>query len=651
MGGNKKTKVIAGITAAAALMLAGCGLLYQKSGESSSALTRYETTAPGDQSLNDGKNGTESQTTDDGNTVGDGNDTVGGNSSGDGNTTVRENSSGDGNATVRENSSGYGNASAGVQAEKAPEGTGFFQVAGSKIYNGNGETVVIKGMALSNNVWDNPKTPVYTNHDEESYRELAQLGFNSVRFYLNYGLFEDNDAPFQYKQEAFEWLDQNVEWAEKYGISIIFNMHVPQGGFLQVGHCALFAEKQYMDRHKALWMEIASRYADEPAVMGYGLVNEPFLPDQGEMQKTLDVYYSYINELVKEIRTVDDKHIIFVETPYGYGSNGSNTYFTLDESFRRIEDKNTVYEFHYYEPYKYISQSFSYVTSDKNWIYDDNTIALLRGSRDIVTEYGNDKSNGSPVLSGDWQYVESDFTPTQTGEVNFGNFLIYLFGMGKNSTAWIDDVSVKEYDSEGNYIREVYQYHFPKSTYVGSDLQTGGGVLEYDEKEGHDEAGSIKISGAADTFRAIRGYDVGHDYFKVQEGKCYKASAYVKLKNAESGAVVSPALQMGKADKVYSLGKEYLQTALDPFLNISEKYNVPVYIGEFGIGSKMIDSELKGEKWVSDVLDIFNAAQVSYNYHDYHQLNCGLYDNAATEKRTTYVEGLWKIFLEKIRGR
>ena len=43
------------------------------------------------------------------------------------------------------------------------------------------------------------------------------MGFNSVRFYLNYGLFEDDSKPYEYKESGFEWIDRNVEWAKENG--------------------------------------------------------------------------------------------------------------------------------------------------------------------------------------------------------------------------------------------------------------------------------------------------------------------------------------------------------------------------------------------------------------------------------------------------
>jgi len=41
------------------------------------------------------------------------------------------------------------------------------------------------------------------------------MGMNTIRFYLNYHFFEDDTNPYNYKQTAWDWLDQNIAWAKK----------------------------------------------------------------------------------------------------------------------------------------------------------------------------------------------------------------------------------------------------------------------------------------------------------------------------------------------------------------------------------------------------------------------------------------------------
>ena len=107
----------------------------------------------------------------------------------------------------------------------------FVHAEGSRIIGTDGKELHIQGMALGNSVWGNPSLPDTSHHNEKTYKELSKMGFNSVRFYINYGLFEDDKKPYKYKKSGFEWLDKNIKLAKKYGMGIIINMHCPQGGY------------------------------------------------------------------------------------------------------------------------------------------------------------------------------------------------------------------------------------------------------------------------------------------------------------------------------------------------------------------------------------------------------------------------------------
>ena len=83
-------------------------------------------------------------------------------------------------------------------------------------------------MAFGNTVWANPANPPANHHGEIDYERAAAMGFNRVRFYFNYGIFEDDAAPYAYKQSGFDWIDQNIAWAKAHGITLIVNMHCPR---------------------------------------------------------------------------------------------------------------------------------------------------------------------------------------------------------------------------------------------------------------------------------------------------------------------------------------------------------------------------------------------------------------------------------------
>ena len=217
---------------------------------------------------------------------------------------------------------------------------------GNKLLSPDGSEYVIKAMGLGNNVWAYPKTPTYTHHDELTYKELSELGFNTVRFYMNYQLFEDNDNPYVYKQTAFDWIDTNIEWAKKYNIKIILNLHIAQGGPFASSKAAMFRDSTLVDRFEKLWLEIAQRYANEPTILGLSPLNEPYITDDLPASEALDAYYDWLSELIGKIRNKDSNHLIFIERPYGLvSSSGKYTYpWTLTNSYKILDYDNIVYE-------------------------------------------------------------------------------------------------------------------------------------------------------------------------------------------------------------------------------------------------------------------------------------------------------------------
>ena len=155
----------------------------------------------------------------------------------------------------------------------------FIKVQNQKLVTPDGKDFFIKSMAFGNTVWGNPSEEPKYHHTKKSYEELTQLGFNAVRFYINYQLFEDDSNPYIYKNEGFDWLNKNIEWAKENNIYLIVNMHVPQGGFQSLGNgLSLFSEKENQKRLVALWKKIADYYKDCSTIIGWGLVNEPIVP-------------------------------------------------------------------------------------------------------------------------------------------------------------------------------------------------------------------------------------------------------------------------------------------------------------------------------------------------------------------------------------
>jgi len=96
----------------------------------------------------------------------------------------------------------------------APASRGLLHVRRAEIVDGKGRPVVLHAVAFGNAVWGNVRIP-RQHHDESDYARLKAMGMNAVRFYMNYRTFESDDAPGQYLADGWQWLDDNIAWANE----------------------------------------------------------------------------------------------------------------------------------------------------------------------------------------------------------------------------------------------------------------------------------------------------------------------------------------------------------------------------------------------------------------------------------------------------
>jgi aryl-phospho-beta-D-glucosidase BglC (GH1 family) len=145
--------------------------------------------------------------------------------------------------------------------------------------------------------------------DEKDFDRIAETGLNCVRLPFLCDSLEPPD-------DLFAWLDRAIDWAGARGIYVILDMHGAPGRQSK-DHCTgqeginrFFFDPANIERAGKIWAKIATRYRHRPEVAGYDLLNEPIgAPDQG----TLDAVH---DRLYRAIRSVDAKHLIFIEDGY-----------------------------------------------------------------------------------------------------------------------------------------------------------------------------------------------------------------------------------------------------------------------------------------------------------------------------------------------
>src|SRR5437899_4561905 len=140
---------------------------------------------------------------------------------------------------------------------------------------------------------------------------LHRAGFNAIRVPLHYILFESDDA------EGFQLLDRLIGWCRTENLYVILDLHAAPGGQTgtniddSAGYPWLYQSPQEQEHLMAIWRRLATHYRDEPAVLGYDLLNEPIphYPKLAQLNPSLEPLYQ---KLSGEIRKVDVQHILFL---------------------------------------------------------------------------------------------------------------------------------------------------------------------------------------------------------------------------------------------------------------------------------------------------------------------------------------------------
>ncbi len=172
---------------------------------------------------------------------------------------------------------------------------------------------------------------------------LASWGFNSVRLPMHYNLYTlpIEDEPVAgvntWLDKGFALTDSLINWCKANHMYVILDLHAAPGG---QGRDAAISDADpskpslwESDRNKqktiALWRKLAERYANEPWVGGYDLLNEPnwgFTAggnQNGCSENSNAPLRQLYVDITNAIRQVDTKHLIVIEgNCWGNNYNG-----------------------------------------------------------------------------------------------------------------------------------------------------------------------------------------------------------------------------------------------------------------------------------------------------------------------------------------
>lgn len=237
------------------------------------------------------------------------------------------------------------------------EGQGFLRAKGRIIVNEKGEKVILRGMGLGGwmlqesymlragsigqqhrikekiaELAGQEKTDQFyqgwlDNHTTKTdIDSMAAWGFNSVRIPMHYRLLTND--------KGFVMLDSLLSWCRTNKMYLILDMHAAPGGQgndLNISDRdpskpSLWQSEANQQQMIALWKTLAERYANEPCIGGYDIINEPnwgfedSADRRGTAEKTNAPLKKLMMDITKAIRGVDKRHIIIIEGN-GFGNN------------------------------------------------------------------------------------------------------------------------------------------------------------------------------------------------------------------------------------------------------------------------------------------------------------------------------------------
>lgn len=169
---------------------------------------------------------------------------------------------------------------------------------------------------------------------------IAGSGFDHVRLPVNArGLLSGSALD----PEAVARIDDTLAWCRKAGLTCVLDLHAAPGG--QTGANIddsrrdlpeLFTDDAAFADGIQLWSLLAHRYAEDPTVAAYDLLNEPLPEAHGHLVPRLVDFY---RAATAAIRAVDRNHLISYE-----GWNWATRFDLFDE----VWDENSCLHFHKY---------------------------------------------------------------------------------------------------------------------------------------------------------------------------------------------------------------------------------------------------------------------------------------------------------------
>lgn len=471
------------------------------------------------------------------------------------------------------------------------------------------------------------------HHSERDFERVAALGFNAVRLAFNGTWLRDDPGAF------WRWLDRNLGWAEKHGVLLILDLHVPIGGvWLDAGHgpgdFRIWTDTSVRAENIDLWRQIALRYRDEPAIAAFDILNEPVTTDA-----TGDAWRRLAAEMARAIRAVDPNHLLIVGPVYGtertYRPVGPRDQFLID-------DANVMYDFHFYEPIVFTHQTAGWLAQPipDGGRYPDPDMVIPTGAQVLLEDSAIMSPSAVPGESA-WRRYESDWV-TITDPRAVAALPIATMQSGARGAVQFDVIEAFEHDVARDKITRVL-----RAPLSAGDIEDWWSWSSEDPQASAQHFRRVTTDGVNDRFSLGIVGEVGPDgflgwssdahWFRVTPGNRYRVSGYMKGAGVDARPGDDDPGFIGLALDIYadsdsgkagflSRGPDYLEYRFLELFRFGQAHDVPMSVMEFGtIRETVEDADKGGARWVADMLGLFEKYGVSYSFWTYHGPSMGLF--------------------------
>ncbi|PVE19403.1 cellulase family glycosylhydrolase [Arthrobacter sp. Bz4] len=318
-------------------------------------------------------------------------------------------------------------------ANVSTKGAGWLHTDGGTIRDAANKPYVIRAAN-----WFGLETPdcvphgLWTINLNDGLRQIKSMGFNTIRLpYSNQCITTgkvSSDTNFYANPELAKKTPQQVmdlfiAKSKALGLNVILDRHRPSSAAQsELWYTPQYSEAQWI----ADWKKLATRYKNEPTVIGFDLHNEPHGVARWGGSNPAHDWHAAATRAGKAVQTVNSKLLIIVEGVEAQG-NGSWTWWgggLADVAKKPV--KLTVPNQVVYSPHDYPASVYP-----QKWFSASNYPANLPGIWDA--NWGYISKNGiAPVLVGEF----GSKLETTSDKQWMGKLVSYLAANGTSFAYW-----------------------------------------------------------------------------------------------------------------------------------------------------------------------------------------------------------------------